>query len=187
MQEDLSEGRPVSRLAVPANDISSLVTISFSTSAANNVSVPASCLLTSTAWAGVWSYPDSYRAQAAAGCCCPLPRWWRMSPRPYRAPLRSASPTAPHQRTCTRTSELMKYSNVTLYILGRGICWWLVCYFKFWRHVGSRREFRVTFSLKQKLLHCVDGNCKFPLHEWGSRGSFCIIKQFSAAFMHVKA
>lgn len=88
----------------------------------------ASCLLTSTAWAGVWSYPDSHQAQAAADCCCPLPRWWRMSPRPYRAPLRSASPTAPHQRTCARTSELMKCSNVTLYIFGRGICWWLVCY-----------------------------------------------------------
>lgn len=40
MQEDLPEGRPVSRLAVPANDISSLITISFSTSAANNISVP---------------------------------------------------------------------------------------------------------------------------------------------------
>lgn len=43
-----------------------------------------------------------------------------MSPRPYRAPLRSASPTAPHQRTCTHRSEVIKYSNITLYISSGG-------------------------------------------------------------------
>lgn len=39
MQEDLSEGRPVSWLAVPANDISSFITTSFSTTAAITISV----------------------------------------------------------------------------------------------------------------------------------------------------
>lgn len=39
MQEDLSEGRPVSWLAVPANDISSPITTSFFTSAALSISV----------------------------------------------------------------------------------------------------------------------------------------------------
>lgn len=49
MQEDLSEGGPVSGLAVPANDISSCITASFPTDAAVHIS----CLLTSTASAGV--------------------------------------------------------------------------------------------------------------------------------------
>lgn len=98
-------------------------------------------MLTSIASGAAWSCPDSYRVQAAVDCCCPLPRWWRRSPRPYRAPPLSASPTARHQMTCRKTRTRDSLSDAPTELRGG--------------QDERQRDRRVTLSAKK--------SCLFPL------------------------